>query len=299
MLGGSARTMGLGSIKDFTLGEARNRARKARQLVSDGIDPIDLRDKERDQRRSEREDLKAEALARRTFQQCTDGYLASHAEHWRNAKHRAQWEGTLEKHVMPSIGDMPIDTIDRSHIVGIIEPLWHKTPDTARRIRQRIEAVFDWASARGFRTKPNPSTWEGHLKQLLPAVAKVKKPGHHEALPYAELPAFMIELRKRDGIAPRALELVVLTATRSGEAVYAKWNEIDLRNRIWTIPAERMKANDEHRVPLPDRAVAILESMPRVNDFVFPGTRSGQPLGKNAMLEVLQGSPVKVRLFTD
>jgi integrase len=278
---GRARHMGIGSVDDFTLAEARDRARRARQQVTDGIDPIDARQAARDARR-------LAAASRVTFKECGEGYIAAFAPTWRNAAHRAQWKSTLANYAYPLIGNLAVSDINRSHVLKVIEPIWQDKWDTANRIRGRIEQILDWAAVRGYRQGDNPARWKGQLQKLLPAKNERQ---HHKAIPYQELPAFIAELRTRDYISSRALEFTILTASRTNEAIGARWDEIDIESKAWTIPGNRMKSGRPHRVPLSDRALQILYSTPRLDDglFVFPG-RAGQPLSNMAMLELLRGT---------
>jgi integrase len=274
-IAGDRREMGLGSLDTFTLKEARGRARECRQLVNQGIDPIDARRAKRDARR-------AEAAKRLTFKEAAKKYIDAHAGEWRNAVHAAQWSTSLETYAYPVLGDMSVSDIDLPHVLKVLTPIWNDKTETASRIRARIERVLAWATVAKFRSGDNPATWRGNLKEALAAPAKIKKIKHHPALPYVELPAFMAELRARDGIAARALEFTVLTAARTGEVTGAAWAEIDLARKVWTIPADRMKAQKEHRVPLSDRAVEIVVGLPRAGDVVFPG------LKRKSMVWVLQ-----------
>ncbi|MBN9075031.1 MAG: integrase [Rhizobiales bacterium 65-79] len=284
MLDGKARQMGLGSIETFSLKEARERARQARQLVADGIDPIEVRLGQKQARR-------AEDAKRVTFWQGAEKYIAAHSAGWKNAKHADQWRNTLETYAKPVIGDLGVATVETAHILKILEPIWSEKTETASRLRGRIESVLDWATARHFRSGENPARWKGHLDKLLPARGKVAKVKHHAALPYADLPAFMARLRGMESLSAKALEFTILTVARTGEVVGAKWPEIDFGAKLWLVPAERMKAGKEHRVPLSDRALAILQSLPREKDnpFVFPGARKGKGLSNMAMLELLRG----------
>jgi integrase len=175
-----------------------------------------------------------------TFDECRDTYIASHKAGWRNAKHRAQWINTLNTYASPIFGKLPIQAVNVALVMKVLEPIWAMKPETAGRLRGRIERILDWAKARGFRSGENPARWRGHLDHLLPARSKVRKVKHHAALPFGEIPAFMADLRERDGVAARALEFTILTAARTSEALYAKWDEIALGSRVWTIPAERM-----------------------------------------------------------
>jgi integrase len=283
---GRERQMGLGATHTLSLREARELARECRKLVLAGRDPIE-------ERRGERMQRKIERARGATFRECAERFLAAHEAAWKNDKHREQWRSTLATYILPTIGDLPVPAVDTALVLKCLEPIWSRKTETASRVRGRIETVLDWATARGLRQGDNPARWRGHLDKLLPPRARVRAIQHHPALPYAEIPAFMGELRARDSISARALELTILTAVRTGEAIGAKWREIDLSARTWTIPAERMKkGRREHRIPLSDRAVAILEALPREgngNGFVFIGARAGRPLSNMAMLELLRG----------
>lgn len=285
MLAGKARYMGLGDLQTFNLKEARERARAARQLVSDGKDPIE-------ERRERTAALRADDAKRITFKQASERYIAAQKAGWKNAKHADQWLNTLATYAWPFIGDLPVAKVETAHIHQILDPIWKTKTETASRVRGRVESVLDWATVRGFRPKgDNPARWRGHLDKTLPARSKVAKIEHHAAMPYAELPAFMTRLRSMDSISARALEFTVLTAVRTGEAIGASEGEIDFANKLWTIPAARMKANRPHRVPLSDRAIEILKSVPREAEspYIFPGARKGKPLSNMAMLELLRG----------
>jgi integrase len=278
-----ARThdMGLGPVHTVSLAEARRRASGCRLLLLDGVDPLEAR-------RAERSRIRVEAARARTFRQDAEAYIAAHADGWKNDKHRAQWTNTLATYAHPVIGDLPVAAIDTALMLRVLEPIWRRKTETASRVRGRIEAVLDWASARGHRTGENPARWRGHLDKLLPRRSKVAPVKHHEALPYVELPTFMTDLRLQDGIGPRALEFTILTAARTGEAIGARRSEIDLTARAWTVPAERMKGGKEHTVPLSDRALEILETLPRTGDHVFEGARPGRPIGSMAMALTLR-----------
>ena len=281
-LQGRTRDMGLGSLSAVTLSEARTRALEARRLKSAGIDPIGARD---GQRATER----AETAKQVTFKDAAEAFIKAHQAGWRNAKHCDQWRNTLATYVYPLIGALPVQQIDAGLVVRVLEPIWTTKAETAGRVRQRIEAVLDSATARGHRSGENPARWRGHLENLLPALSKVRRVQHHPALPYAEIGAFMAELRQQAGLAARAMELLILTATRTTEAIAARWSEIDLEQKIWTIPAERIKAGREHRIPLSPAAVALLRQLAetKVNEFVFPG-RPGKPLSNGALLALLK-----------
>ncbi|ESY21728.1 MULTISPECIES: site-specific integrase [unclassified Mesorhizobium] len=284
MLAGKARYMGLGDVQTFSLKEARERARDARQKVTDGIDPIEVR-------KEKKAALRAEDAKRVTFKQASERYIAAHSAGWKNAKHAEQWRNTLTTYAWPVIGDLPVAKVDSAHVMQILEPIWTTKTETATRVRGRVELVLDWAKARHYRSGDNPARWRGHLDKLLPARSKVAKVEHHAAMPYADLPAFMSQLRSMGSISARALEFTILTAVRTGEAIGVMEGEIDFANKLWTIPAVRMKASRPHRVPLSDRALQILKSVPREADspYLFPGARTGKPLSNMAMLELLRG----------
>jgi integrase len=286
MLNGRAREMGLGPLALFGLQEARAKALDARRLRHGGIDPIEAR-------RAARQQARLHAAKAITFKQCAESYIKAHRAGWRNGKHAAQWEATLATYAEPIIGALPVQTVDTALVLKAIEPLWTTKPETASRLRGRIESILDWASAREYRAGENPARWRGHLDKLLPARSKVRRVEHHAALPYAELADFMVALREQEGIAARALEFLILTAARTGEVIGARWNEIDLLDKTWTVPAARMKAQREHRVSLSARALAILNEMPggqgEAGDaFVFPGGKTGKPLSNMAFLMLLR-----------
>ena len=280
---GRLREMGLGSLDTYSLAEARERARNCRKLRDEGKDPIE-------ERNAARLAVKLEATKAITFEQCAERHIAAHRAGWRNGKHRDQWSSTLATYVNPMFGALPVRAIDTALVMKAIEPIWNEKPETASRVRGRIEAILDWATARGFRAGENPARWRGHLDKLLPKKTKVRRIEHHAALPYREIAAFVAELRSQEGIAARALEFAILTAARTGEVIGALWGELDLADRLWTIPAERMKADKEHRVPLSDAAIAILEDLQRVRqgDYVFPGGRAGRPISNMAMTMTLR-----------
>jgi integrase len=278
-LRGRSREMGLGSYSIFSLAEARAKAAEYRRQVYDGIDPIEAR-------RAQRAQAALEAAAALTFKECTKQYLAAHSAGWRNAKHAAQWNSTLKTYAEPVIGSLSVHGIDTALVMKIIEPLWSRKPETASRLRGRIEAVLDWATVRGFRQGENPARWRGHLDKLLPARAKVRKVKHHAALPYDELPTFMTALRAQEGVAARALEFLILTAARTGEVIGARPGEI--RDHIWTVPAGRMKASKEHRVPLSASALDVVEKVKEQGGaYLFPGGKRDRSLSNMAMLALL------------
>jgi integrase len=280
---GRLHDMGLGPLNTISLAEARDEALVCRKLKYEGRNPIE-------ERRAQRQAAKLEAVRAMTFEDCARAYITAHQVGWRNPKHAAQWPSTLAAYVYPIIGKLPVKAVDVGLVMRAIEPIWTSKPETASRVRGRIESVLDWASARGYRQGENPARWRGHLENLLPRRSKVARVEHHAALPYPELPAFMVELREREGIAARALEFAILTAGRTGEVIGAQWPEIDLEGRLWTIPPERMKAGREHRVPLSEAALAVLRpfAQARMGEHIFPGNQAGRPLSPVAMLMLLR-----------
>jgi integrase len=285
MLDGRARQMGLGPLHTVSLADARERARSARVKLLDGADPIDAK-------REQRLALKAETAKLVRFREAADKYIGAHRSGWRNAKHAEQWEATLTTYAYPILGDLSVAMIDTAHVMKVLEPIWTTKTETASRVRGRIEAVLAWASARDFRPRgENPARWKNHLDQLLPAKTKVRPVQHQPAMPFANVPPFISELRAQDSISARALEFTILTAVRTGEAVGARWSELDLKTKTWTVPGDRTKSGREHRVPLSDRALEILRGLPRLDRalYVFPGQRAGHPLSNMALLELLRG----------
>ena len=283
--GGRERWMGLGPLHAFTLDEARERARRARQQLADGIDPLEAREADRERRAVE---AAQQAAKRVTFAEAAEQYFNFHESKWRNPKHRAQFLSTLQEYAYPVMGDMPVAEIDMPLVLKAIEPIWYDKTETASRVRGRIEAVLNFARVRGYRSGDNPARWKGHLDQVLPARGQIARVEHHAALPYADLPEFMEELRSRAGIAAKALEFTILTAARTSEAIGARWPEIDLEAGVWTVPGERMKAKREHRVSLSDRAIQVLRALPQEASFVFPGSRKGVPISNMAMATLLK-----------
>jgi integrase len=301
MLNGRARAMGLGPLTLFGLQEARTKVLDCRKLRHEGIDPIETR-------RASRMKQQLDAAKAVTFSECAAAYIKAHRAGWRSAKHAAQWQATLATYADPIIGTLSVQAIDTALVMKVLEqecreaadhspaPLWTAKPETANRLRGRIESVLDWARVRGYREGESPARWRGHLSKLLPPRAKVRKVEHHAALPYAELPNFMKSLQTQDGTAARALEFTILTAARTGEVIRAQPGEINTAEKLWTIPAQRMKTHKEHRVPLSARALAILEEMQRARSygsntpdaFVFAGGKQGMPLSNMAFLMLLR-----------
>jgi len=285
-LAGKAREMGLGSLSAVSLSEARIKAGECRRLREEGVDPIEAR-------KARRLQAALDAAKTLTFKEAAASYIASHRMGWRNAKHATQWENTLATYAEPVIGALSIQAIDTALVLKVLERIWKAKPETATRVRGRIEAILDWAKVRGLRQGENPARWRGHLDHLLPGRSKVRRVKHHAALPYAELPDFILQLRAHQGVAARALEFTILTAARTGDTMGAVWDEFDASDKLWIVPAERIKAGKEHRVPLSDRALAILGDAEKIartpsGDYVFPGGKVGKPLSNMAMVEVLR-----------
>ncbi|MGE4337380.1 MAG: tyrosine-type recombinase/integrase [Pigmentiphaga sp.] len=275
-LNGKRRNMGLGSCDLVTLATARERRDDARKLVAAGVDPIE-------HRKAAENAAKAATV---TFDKCCSDYIASHRSGWKNAKHAQQWENTLATYAAPVIGHLKPEDVTTSHVLTILEPIWKSKPETASRLRNRIELVLDAAKAHGLRCGENPARWRGHLDKLLPKQSKVRSRTHHAALPWRELPDFMQELAERSDLTHAAMQLTILTACRTSEVLGATWSEINQDEHVWIIPASRMKAGKEHRVPLTSAALSVLEKLPRVDDnpHLFPGLRKGRPLSNMAML---------------
>jgi integrase len=282
MKNGKAHWAGLGRYSTFDLPEARHRARAYHQLLADGGDPL----------LAKREKLTATKIAAArslTFDECARAYIADQEAGWSSSKHKAQWSNSLAAYASPVFGSLPVAAVDDGLVLRALKAIWTTKPETASRVRGRIEAVLDSARVNGLRSGENPARWKGHLSHLLPPRAKVRRVEHFAAMPYTEVGAFTTALREREGIAARALEFAILTAARTNEVLGARWDEID--GDVWVIPGTRMKGNRPHRVPLSDRAREILEALPREdgNPHVFVGARAGKPLAGMAMLLVLRG----------
>ena len=274
--------MGLGPLHTVGLAEARQKARELRKQLLEGIDPLDSRN----EAKAKAQTARAQQAKVRTFRQCAEYYFAVHRGKWSNGKHARQWLSTLETYAYPIIGDLNVSDIDEAHLLKVLQPIWTRIPETASRVRARIENVLGYAIASRFRQGDNPARWQGHLKTLLGGAKKDVE--HHAALPFADAPAFIAELRGRKSSSAWALEFLILTAARTKEVIGAQWSEIDIEKRIWTIPAARMKAKVEHRVPLASRAIEILSAQPRRGDYVFSNAMS-KPLSNMALLELLRG----------
>lgn len=274
---GKRHEMGLGAYPAITLKDARAAAAELRSTIAAGRNPLQ-------ERRA------AAQAAGVTFEEATERYLAAHEASWRNAKHRQQWRNTLDAYAYPVIGALPVARVGVQHVIGILEPLWATRTETASRLRGRIEAVLDWATARGYRAGDNPARWRGHLDKLLPKRSKVQRVQHHAALPYAELPAFYARLQAQEGLGALALRFAILTAARTGEVIGARWCEVD--GAVWNVPPERMKAGRPHRVPLSEEALAVLEAVRPLasgaDNFLFPGVKRGCGLSNMSLSAVLK-----------
>jgi integrase len=280
-MNGRTRDAGLGPYPEVSLADARVKAFEWRKLLVAGIDPLEQRSADR----------ASDALAASrsiTFNDCVIRYLAAHEVAWRSAKHGKQFQATLAAYASPVFGRLPVGAIDTGLVMRALEPVWASKPTTASRLRGRIESVLDWAKVHGYRRDENPARWKGHLDHLLPGKSKVQAIEHHAAMAYSELGAFLARLRELPNVSARALEFLILTAARSGEVIGALWDEVDLTARVWTVPASRMKAKKEHRVPLTPAALAVLKQMEaiRQSDDVFPGIGGGR-IGINSLSELL------------
>jgi integrase len=274
------REMGLGAVHTVTLPEARAKAKGCRLLLLDGKDPLEAR----------RVTKMADAMERAkmmTFDQCAKAYILAHKAGWKNAKHGDQWTNTLNTYASPVFGHFPVAEIDTGLVVKCLAPIWESKTETASRLRGRIESVLGWATTSGYRTGENPARWKGHLENLLATISKTSRTKNHPSLPWPRIGAFISALRLREGVAARALEFTILTACRSGEVRGARWAEFDTAGKMWTIPADRMKAKREHQVPLSDAALALLESLSKEGEIVFAGTKS-QPLSDMSLTAVIR-----------
>ena len=278
---GKRTEMGLGSVNYMSLEQARNKADELRKQLMNGIIPLS----EKQRQAQENKLLRAKFM---TFQQCADAYINAHRAGWKNPKHIQQWQNTLSQYAFPIFGDLDVKSIDTVLITKCLEPIWLTKNETAGRVRGRIESILDWATVHEYREGVNPARWRGHLDKLLAKPSKVQKTEHHKALPYNDITNFIDQLKNQEGIAAKCLKFTILTAARTGETIGAKWHEIDFDTKIWTIPAIRMKAEREHRVPLNTDTINILHDMAahRINDYIFPSTKKG--LSNMSMLAVLK-----------
>ena len=270
--------MGLGSVVEVSLANARKKALETRSLLRDGVDPIQHREAER--RRAETPNFRDAAAT----------YIETHRETWRNKKHASQWENTLAAYAEPRLGNISVKDITTEDVLTVLQPIWNEKPETASRVRGRIERIMDWAASRGYREGLNPARWTGHLEFTLPSPRRVRRPRHHPALPWAELQHFWEQLDEQQGLAPKILMLTILTAARTQEVRGANWDEFDLEADIplWIVPGERMKSGREHRVPLPEPVIELLSDLPRFGSGLLFEGRPGKPLSENAMLAVLR-----------
>jgi len=282
-LAGKRREMGLGPYPDVKLKQARERAIDERRLLQQNIDPLVARAESQAALLKAQQDEQAKAI---TFKSLAIEYIAAHRAGWKNAKHGQQWENTLQTYAYPILEDLSTSEVTTEHVLKVLMPIWQTKSETASRVRNRIEMILDAAKAKGLREGENPARWRGHLDKLLPPRAKVMKVVHHPALPWAEMPAFMAKLNEHDELSYKAMRLTILTACRTNEVLGATWAEMDLANKVWRIPAHRMKAAKEHRVPLSEPALKLLQGLPRIkgNPHVFPGAREGKPLSNMSML---------------
>ena len=281
---GKAHKAGLGSYPTVTLADARKVALSYRKLIHKGINPI-----------NEVKRLKQETRrAVPTFNQAAARYILKQRHEWRNKKHTKQWISTLRNHADPTIGVKLVTEITKDDVMKVLKPIWRTKTETAKRVQGRIENILDWCFAMDYKTELNPARWSGNLDKLLPSPTKIKKMNnngverHHPAMPYEDVPGFYSELKTKNGFSVKALRFLMLTACRSGEILNATWDEIDIPNKTWTIPAARMKAFKEHRVPLTNEMISILESLPVLNEYVFPGHREGRPLSASAMITTMK-----------
>ncbi len=278
-INGRRREMGLGSIKDLSLSDARKQTKLNRQLLLQGIDPKIKRD-------ADKHELHKRQIW--TFSKCANAYIESHKHSWTNAKHENQWRNTLKSYAYPVLGDLPVEEINTSIVMRAIEPIWFSKTETASRVRSRIEKILSWAIARDYRDQPNPAIWRGNIKELLPSRSSIAKEKHHPALPYSEISQFISDLKTKTSISALALQFTILTATRTSEVLLANWDEIDLEQAVWTIPETRMKSNRLHRIPLSFQAINVLKKLPKLNEWLFPSPQLGKHLSNVAMLKVLK-----------
>jgi len=287
---GKLRDHGLGSVNTLSLVEARQSAQECRKLRLQGHDPIE-------EKRKQRVSAQLEAAKAVSFKACVESYVASHKSSWRNAKHQRQWSATLEKYAYPVFGDLPVGEIDMTLVLKVLKPIWETKTETASRVRGRIETTLNYATVQGLRAGNNPAVWRGNLSVVLPAKNKIMKVTHMKALPHAEMAGFWVKLTAYTGAGADALRLAILTAARSGEVRGATANEFDLEQAVWTIPAERMKAGQEHRVPLSPPAAELVKRLfkQRTGDLVFPGMKKDQPISDGTLLAVLKRMGCKER----
>jgi integrase len=287
---GKAHAMGLGALNAVSLAEARVKAADCRKLLASALDPLDAK-------KSEQTQARVAAAKGTTFESCAKAYIEAHKASWRQERHAKQWNQALAKHAYPIIGKLPVQAIDTGLVVKVLEPIWQKKTETAKRLRGRIECILDWAKVREYRQGENPARWRGHLDNLLASPSKLIKVEHFAALPYVKVHNFIQAVEKQPGLGAKALKLVIFTACRSNEVLGATWDEIDLSNRVWTIPAERMKGGKEHRVPLTPPALAIIKDLKKERDalpedersqYLFPSPKGNASLSNVVMLALLK-----------
>ena len=288
MMDGKAREMGLGSTTTITLSEARDDALECRKLLKEGIDPIKDRNNRIAKTKSDNKDVLS-------FQKATEEYLKAHSASWKSVRHGDIWHSSVKRYAYPELGSMPVNIIERGHIMRVLEPIWIEKTETAKKLRGRLETILDWATVQDFRKGENPARWRGHLDKLLPKPSEIHSVKHFAALPYQEINDFVNKLKQREALSALALRLIILTAARSGEVRGAMWSEFDLANGTWTIPTERMKAKKEHIIPLCDEALSIVQSLPRIvgNEHLFTGSRSGKPISDVVFKKLMERMGVK------
>lgn len=281
-IGGTKTWMSIGPLRDFGLSDARKKVAELRNDLREGRNPLA-------ERRERQAVMRGEAG--KTFDEVADQYISAHKSGWKNAKHASQWASTIRTYASPAIGGKPVQSIGLDDILAVLKPIWETKPETASRLRGRIESVLDYARIRGWRTGDNPAKWSGYLEEILPARASLAPVKHHAALPWVDVPVFMRELRSKPSMSAKCLEFAILTAARSGEARGLRWNEIDMQAATWTVPAARMKAKREHRVPLSARALQLLTELADIqhqpDGLVFPGGKPGGRLSDVAVSKTL------------
>ncbi len=281
--------MGLGSIELISLADAREQIQAARKLLLAGKDPIEMREEAKQTQALEK-------LRTITFQECAEAYIAAHCQSWKSAKHRSQWRNTIKTYAMPILGHLLVQNVDTDLVLRVLEPIWHSRTETAVRLMGRIGAILDWAAARKYRHGENPAKWVGHLDKLLPNPSKISPHRHHAAMPVAEIAVFMEDLRQHRTVGAYALEFCILTASRTGEALGARWEEFNFSENIWSVPAYRIKSGKEHRVPLSNRALEILDHMKKEAecDLVFPGRTGKKQLSDMTLLKIIRSKGLRV-----
>ena len=282
--------MGLGSARDISLAQAREKAKAQRVKLTEKVDPLATR-------RSEQAARALAAIKQITFSEAAKQYIAAHEKGWKNPRHREQWSQTLRQYALPKIGGLPVNAVDTPAVLRVLEPIWNEKTETASRLRGRIESILGWATVRGYRSGDNPARWKGHLSEALPKRSKVAPLEHYAAMPYADVPALVARLRQSSPVSAQALLFLILTAARSNEVIGARWSEIDLKNKTWTVPAERMKGGKEHKVPLSDVLLDLLRNLYREGDgdgYLFVGSQPGGPLSRKTLTQLLKRMGVDV-----